>query len=308
MEHVGQGPQEHAASPLDVAEDRAFFRLLGQPGAIAGFPGRPKSSKLILVSGCLNMRDLQKDSSELSGVRGLGMTAAPREALPLNMDQASLHGNIGPEFAKDPHHSRIAINGEAARAQATLPELLQESRELRLRALRDTIAASNEPMRFGVHHGNKASWPAQKSPVQDQMLVLSRVQSRLRGRLRQVIADHLMESPWAMATLARQLPDHIAFNKPTPEPFPLSSALGCFITPPKRAPAPDTKPSLSSINVVAIALQDPRTLRAVFFSSRDQSLNQFNDYALILRLTRSYNERPKAHIFDYYAHSERSEE
>jgi len=283
-----QCSQEHASSPLDVTEDGTGLRPVTQLGAVPVFPSCEKAEKLVPVSWCVNMCDLEKYLPELSGIGGLGIAAAPGKSLPLNMNQASLHRNIRPEFAKDPDHRGIAIDGETSWAQPTSVKGLQERRKLRLRAPGDTVATSNPPMSFGVHQGNEASRSAQECSVQDEMPILPRVQNRLWRRLSQLITDHSMKLPRAMAALAGQLPNRIAFNKPTPEPFLLSPVLGRFVTPAKRAPTRDTKPPLSTISVMAVPLENSQTLRTVFFCSRYlSSLNRFNDYGIILRLSQS---------------------
>ena len=288
MEHIRQRSQEHASSPLDVAEDGTGLRPVTQLSAVAVFPSCEKAEKLVPVSWCVNMCDLEKYLPELSGIGGLGIAAAPGKSLPLNMNQASLHRNIRPELVKNPDHRGIAIDGEASWAQPTLFKSLQEHRKLRLRALGDTVAPSNQPVSFGVHQSDKASRSAEECSVQDKMLILLQIQSRLRRRLFKVISDHSMKLSRAIATLARQLPNRIAFNKPTSEPFLLSPVLGRFVTPANRAPTRGTKPSLLPISVMAIPLENSQTLRTVFFCPQYlSSLNQSNDYGNILRLRQS---------------------
>ena len=178
---------------------------------------------------------LDKYLPELPGIGGLGIAAAPRKSLPLNMDQASLHRYIRPEFVKGPHHGGIAIDGETSWAQTASFKGPQERCKLRLRALGDTVAASHQPMTFRVHQGDKASRSAEECSVQDEVLALHQVRDRLRRRLLQVSINHTVKLPRAMPALARQLPNRVSFDDPASEPFQLVSFSGLGISPTKGA-------------------------------------------------------------------------
>ncbi len=234
------------------------------------------------------MGKLQKDLPELSGVGGFGIAAAPGQSLPLNMHQASLHRNVGPQPAQNPNHRGIAINGEATWAKPTFQARLQERRQLRLRALRDTVLPGNQRMGLGIQQSNQTPWPMEECPVQNEVLDLAQVQRRLWRRLSQIVTDHSMKLARAIAALAGQLPDRIAFDKPTPEPFLLSPTLDWFVAPAERSPAADTKPPLHPISVMTVPLENSPASGAVFFCPRYiSSLNRFNDYSAILRLSQS---------------------
>ena len=70
----------------------------------------------------------------------------------------------------------------------------------------------------------------------------------------------------AVVALLTKLPDRIAFNYPTPEPFLFICLLGVNIAPSKGAPAFLTKPSLLAIGVLAVFLNIvSRAIQTVFF-------------------------------------------
>jgi len=235
MEHIWQSSQKHTPSPFDVAKDRTNFRSVAQARAIRVFPGLEKREELVPVFCGADAGDFEKDLPKLPGVCGLGVAAAPGQSLPLDMDQTSLHHDIRPEFTENLHHLGITVDGEATRTQFT--QRFKEPYHLRLRAFRDPVSTSNQRVGVGVHQGNEAARPMEKSSVQDEMRALRHVQGKRRRCLFQVMIDHTIKLPRAMPALAGQLSDRIAFDNPASEPFQFVCFSSLGITPTEGAPA-----------------------------------------------------------------------
>ena len=130
MKHIRQCSKEHTSSPLYVAEDIACLRPVTYLGAVLIFPFPNEFEKGVPVSLGADSGYLEENPPELTGIGGLRNIAAPNQSLPLNVDQAALHGHSRPEAPEHVGQVRVAINGEAAGAQALLGETLQEYAEL----------------------------------------------------------------------------------------------------------------------------------------------------------------------------------
>lgn len=109
-----------------------------------------------------------------------------------------------------------------------------------------------------------------------------------------------------MPTLLRELSDRIAFNYPTFEPYLFFYFFIPDVFYAERTSTRLTPPSLFTVAIKTIPfyifLMTPRTL---FFLS---FIKPFQHFLLILRLAYVQIQCLKAHIFDYYAHSENSPE
>ena len=105
-----------------------------------------------------------------------------------------------------------------------------------------------------------------------------------------------------MPTLLRELSDRIAFNYPTFEPYLFFYFFIPDVFYAERTSTRLTPPSLFTVAIKTIPfyifLMTPRTL---FFLS---FIKPFQHFLLILRLAYVQIQCLKAHIFDYYAHSE----
>jgi len=254
MEHIRQSSQKHAPGSFDVTEDMTKFRLATYLTSVLVFPFTDVPEKLVPIGCAMNAGDTEEDLSELSGVGGLRVTAAPCQPLPLNVHQASLDRHVRPELPEGPDHPGVAINGKATREQPVSNESQEECQELRLRALGDTVLTGQEHTSLRIHQGNDAEGAVKKSPIEDEVTGFSKSPHGLRGRLLQIVIDHAIKLRRAVSALVRQLPDRVTFDNPTSEPFPLFRMPGSAIAPAKRAPAGQTKPPLFIIGVMAISL------------------------------------------------------
>ena len=255
MEHVRQSSEEHAPGSFDVAEDMTQFGLAADLTAVPVFPFVDVPEKLVSINCTMNAGDTEKGFSELSGVGGPRIAAAPRQPLPLNVYQASLDRYTGPESPEDPDHLGIAINGKATREQSVSNESPEECQELRLRVLGDTILTGQEHVSLGVHHGNEAEGAVKKSPIEDEVMGFSKSPHALRRSLYQIVIDHAIKLRRAMSALVRQLPDRVTFDNPTPEPFLFIRISGLSIMPTERMSANVAEPPLSAIGITAISLE-----------------------------------------------------
>ncbi len=132
MEHIWQSSQKHASGSFDVAEYLARIRPEAYLGAISIFPISDRLQKVVPLGLAVNVEHLEEDLSELSSISSLGGIATPCQALPLNVDQASLDHDIRPELPENLCHVGVAINRKTTRTQFVPDQLLKECQELRL--------------------------------------------------------------------------------------------------------------------------------------------------------------------------------
>lgn len=118
MEHIWQSSQEHTSGSFDVAEDIAGLRPAAYLGAVSVFPVCNKAEKFVSISCIADMGHPEKNIPELSAIGGPGGVTAPSQALPLNMDKASLDYSIRPELSDDPYYVRVAVHCKAAGFQS----------------------------------------------------------------------------------------------------------------------------------------------------------------------------------------------
>jgi len=184
-------------------------------------PGRNQLQELVSIGKGPDLTDIEKDVSESSGVRSLGVPATPCQSLSLDMNETSLHLSVRPERSYDPYHVGIAVYCEAERLQSVQRQSFKEFHYLRLRTLRYAVLTANDSMGLSVHQGNKAIRPMEVSPVKHEMRVTG-VQGELRRRLGKAASDQTVELSTAKPALSSQLPDRVSFSDPLAEPVLLS--------------------------------------------------------------------------------------
>jgi hypothetical protein len=214
MKHIRQSTKQHAAGSFNITEDMTSLSLGTDLRAETALPEGDRLEKLIPVCQCMDLGDLKEDISQPAPIYCPGRCAAPGQALPLNMDQTALNHHFRPKMTKHLHHVRIAIYRKTKRLQSGLFQALKELNQLRKRVFRNTILAGYESVCLGIHQGNKTEGTVQVSPIKDKMLTLSQSHDRLYTRLEQIVTNHTVKFPWAIAALICQLPDRIAFNDP----------------------------------------------------------------------------------------------
>jgi hypothetical protein len=256
MKHIRQGPEEHTPSSSDVTENVAGLTPIAYLGAIRTLPVSDRAKKHVSVCQGSNLGNLEKDLSEPSGVGSFRRGAAPGQALPLNVDQASLDHNIRPELSDTPYRLRVTVHGKAVRAQPSHYQRLKELQQLRLRILGDIVLTSHNRVSLGVHQGDKAAGAAQECPVKDEVTVLPQIQGGRWGRLLQLVIDHTIKLSRAMVALVRQLSGRITFNDPAPKPLLLLGVLSSLIAPTApttRVPTRATEPTLFPFGIMTVS-------------------------------------------------------
>lgn len=265
MKHIRQSSQEHTSGSFYVTKDMPGLTPAIYLGAVLRLPISDSVEELFSVSRGTNLSNLKKDPSEPSGIGSPGRCSAPRQALPLYMNQASLQHDVRPEFAKNLYRVRIAIHRDAARVQPCRYQPLKESLQLRLRILGDPVLASHNHVSPGIHQRNKAAGAVQKCPVKDEMVAFRQAQRRRWSCLPYTVIDHIVKLPGAIYTLFHQLSDRVTFNNPKPKPFPLFSAPSGSVPPPARVPAGVTIPALLPFSIMPISPKNARAPRTKFF-------------------------------------------
>jgi hypothetical protein len=265
MEHIRQCSKEHTSSPFYVAEDVARLRPVTYLGAVLVLPFPDKLEKFVLVFLGANPGYLEEDPPQLSSIGGLGEIAAPDQSLSLDVNKAALHGDTRPEAPEHICQLRVAVNSEAEGTQSPLYQTLQEYPQLRCRAFGDGVLAGDKRMSLRIHQRNQTTRTMYKGSVQDEVLALLHDQYGLWRRLLKIVIDHTVKLPRAVPALTSQLPDRVALDDPTSEPFLFVGLSSPSIAPTERVPTPGTEPPLSAIGVMPISLDNTRTERTVFF-------------------------------------------
>jgi hypothetical protein len=201
----------------------------------------------------MNLVYLEKDAPELASMGGLWRCPAPRQSLSRDVYEAPLDHSVRPDRAKGLRHLGIAIDGEATGNQSLLLETPKVSQQLRLRTFRDTVLTGHDGVCLRIHQGNDCPGAMNERSVQDKVLAAAQV--CFRHRLFQAVTEQTVQFRGAMSALAGQLPDGVAFDYPTPEPFPLIGVLRPGIMPAERSSARLAKPPLPTIGVMAVSLE-----------------------------------------------------
>jgi len=268
MKHIRQGSEKHTSGSFNITENVAGLTPAAYLSTIFTLPLSYRTKKHVPVCRGLNPGNLEKDFSKPSGGCGFGRYAAPGQALPLYMDQASLYYDIRPDLTENPYHLRVAVYSKTVRVQTSRYQRLKELQQLRFGTLGDAVLTGCNRVSLGIHQSNNATGTAQECSVHDEVLALQQIRCDLWRHLLQVVIDHTVKLSRAMPALNGQLPNGVTFNEPTPEPF-LFIGLFCLsVAPSKGAPAVFTKPSLFAIGVITIFLNlRTQTVRAMFFCS-----------------------------------------
>lgn len=253
MEHIWQSSQEHTPGSFDVTENIPGLRPPTDLGGILTFPVNNSVEESVPVCRGLNLGNLEEDFPEPSGIGGFGRGTAPGQALPLYMDQASLHNGIWPELTDDSYHIRVTIHRKAKGTQSSRNQTLKEFQQLRLRIFGDTVLTSYNHAGSGIHQGNKAAWAVQERAIEDEVLAFSQTQYWLGYQIFQMIINHAIKFPRAVSALAHQLSNRVTFHNPQPEPFLFFGSSVDFITPATRVPTRPTEPTLFSFSIVPVS-------------------------------------------------------
>jgi len=267
MKHIWQSPKEHAASSLDVAKDMASLSAYTNLSAIRRFPISDSLEKIIPVCQSTNLGDLKEDFSQFSGIDCSGGCTAPGQSLTLNMDQTALYNNIRPYIPESLNDLGITINRKTVRTQTVPNQRGKKSLQLRLGVFRNTVLTSYQRMITGIHQSYKILWTLQKCAIKDKVLELLQSHYRRWDRLFQLAIYHIIKLSCPVFTLIRQLSYRVTFNHPKPEPLFFFGIFSDLVTPPERASATRTKPTLFSFIIMPVSSNLYKTVRTGFFYS-----------------------------------------
>ncbi len=267
MKHIRQSSQKHASGSLYITKYAAGFRPIANLGTVSAFPFLDVQKELLPLCLVLNRGHLEKDFSQLSSIRRFGECSAPGQSLPLNVDNAALHRDTGPEFVQNAYHGGVTVYSKATGAQAVPNETIKETCELGLGIFRQRILSSHNMAVLSLHQRNETAGTVKECAVQRKVLASLKFQRGMWRALFQIVINHAIKLCRAMFTLTRQLPDRITLRDPKPEPLALSCASCRWITPADGLQTGRTIPALFPISVMTIPLQNFGTVRAVFFCS-----------------------------------------
>lgn len=267
MKHVGQSSQKHASGSLYIAKYATSFRFAANLRTIFVFPFPDVQKEPVPLCLVLNRGHLEKDFSQLSGIRRFGECPAPGHSLPLNVDKTALDRNTGPELIQNVYHGGVTVYSKAARAQPIPYKTIKEGCELGLGIFRQRVLSSHNLPVLSLHQRSETAGTVKESAVQHKVLASLKFQRGVWRALFQIVINHAIKLCRAMFTLTRQLPDRITLSNPKPEPFSLSCASCRRITPANGLQTGWTIPALLTISVMTVPLQNFGTERAVFFCS-----------------------------------------
>jgi hypothetical protein len=255
MKHIWKRSKEHAAGSLDVTENMSSFTSDCDLRAEFSFQLSDNGKKCIPVRWCLDLGNLKEDFSKPAGVGCPGRCAAPGQALPLHMNQTSLHYDVRPNLANNSHYGAVTVYGKAMWIQTSPFQTCKVLGKLWGRIFRNTVPSSYKLVSLGIHQDNKAMRPVQKCTIKNKVMVLHQVRNRFWRRLYQIAVNHTVKLPWAIAALVCQLPDRITLDNPKPKQFLLfgidNLVMPAFAT--TSMSARSTEPTLFSPNIMTVS-------------------------------------------------------
>lgn len=256
MEHIRKGSQEHTSGSFDITENISLLTPATYLRAILSLPFSDRAKKRVPVFHGPNLSNPEKDFPERPGVGSPGRYAAPGQALPLYVNQASLHYDIRPELSDNPYYIGIAVHRKALRVQSIWYQLFKEFPQLWLRILGDAVLPGYKRVTLGIHQGNKATGAMKESPVQDKVIELSQAKPGLRRSLLQIMVNHTVKLSRTVSTLICQLSGRITFDNPSSKPFLLFGLPGNLIISAVsaiRVPTKVTEPTLFSFCIMTVS-------------------------------------------------------
>jgi hypothetical protein len=255
MKHIRQSSKEHTAGSLDVTEDMPSFTPDSELGAEFSFEVNNSIKKRVPVSLSLDLGNLKKDFSKPTGVGCPGRCATPGQALPLHVNQTSLHYDARPDIANNSHYGAVTVYGKAMWIQTSPFQTCKVLGKLWGRIFRNTVPASYKLVCLGIHQGYEAMRPVQECPIKDKMVVLHQVRNRFWRRLYQIVVNHTVKLPRAIAALVCQLSDRITLDNPKSKQF-LLFGIEDFVAPAfttTRVPARSAEPTLFSSDIMTVS-------------------------------------------------------
>ncbi len=96
-EEIRECLQQHAPCAHEVLEDPSTIGGLFDLRTEALLPGTHLRAKATSLRAGLNLRELQEDLSQVSYIGAFGVTPAPAQSLPLDMDRAPLEPDRWPD-------------------------------------------------------------------------------------------------------------------------------------------------------------------------------------------------------------------
>jgi len=255
MKHIWKRSKEHAAGSFDVTENMSSFTSDCDLRAEFSFQLSDSGKKYVPVRWCLDLGNLKEDFSKPAGVGCSGRCAAPGQALPLHMNQTSLHYDVRPNLADYSHYGAVTVYGEAMWIQTRSFQTYKVLGKFWERILRNTVLASYKLVSLGIHQGNKAMRPVQKCTIKNKVMVLHQVQKRFWRCLFQIVVNHTVKLPRAIAALVGQLPDRITLDNPKSKQF-LLFGIDDLITsafPATGAPTNSAEPALFPFDILTVS-------------------------------------------------------
>jgi hypothetical protein len=255
MKHIWKRSKEHAAGSLDVTEDMSSFTPDSDLRAEFSFQLSDSGEKHVPVRWGLDLSNLKEDFSKPTGVGCSRRCAAPGQALPLYMNQTSLHYDVRPDLADYSHCSAVTVYGEAMWIQTRPFQTYKELRKFWERILRNTVPTSYKLVSLGIHQGNKAMRPVQECTIKNKMMILLQVQNRFWRCLFQIVVNHTVKLPRAIAALVGQLPDRITLDNPKSKQLLLFEIddLDTPAFPATGAPTNTTEPALFPFDIMTVS-------------------------------------------------------
>lgn len=219
--------------------------------AIPLFPRMNLGRESVALFPCANGHYPEKEFPQAFGVGSLGAPPAPRESLALNMYQAALQNNTGPEAAEQPVQMGVAVHCGALRRKPAAGEvgakLPQASRPFGY-----PVGCVHQFVAPRLHRCEDSLASRKAGSIQNEMPISGKIHFR-RGRMLQPIANNPANGRYAVTALIRYLPQRIPLPYPALKPDPLPKQLGADVLPPKCPVTITTKPSLSTMTAPPVA-------------------------------------------------------
>lgn len=254
--------EQHAPCASEVASDPSPLSLFLDTCSVSALPPVERGKEPVTVLERPDSDDREEELPESFGIAAFRLEPAPHESLSLDMHEAALNTDGGPDFPESAEKGGITVDRCRDGHEAARAEIGEDATENE-RVLVHPIRTEDDLVRSGIHD-RESGGPAtfDEGPVDYDAADMREI-GRLCRRTIQPVSDDLLNLPRAAPTLGRELSDSVSLNEPAIEPDALSMEDIRGVLPHVRALARPTPPSLRPRRgpsaPLTVTVQTPRT-------------------------------------------------
>lgn len=242
LEEVRSRMEQHAPGASEVAPDPPPLSPFLDARAISTFPYIERHEESVAVFKRPDGGELEEEFPETFGVDSLRVPSAPHESLPLDVNEASLDADGGPDLPEGVKKSGISVNcgGDGHEVAGTE---IDECAAQRDRVLAYPVRTEDDLAAVRVHDRERTGSTAFNERPVDHDAQDAREVGRPRRRTIQPVSYDLLNLPRAVPTLSRELPHGVSLDEPAKEPDAPAMERVRGIAPDKRSTAGSAAPS-----------------------------------------------------------------